>query len=824
MENMEKIILTISGMHCASCSAGIERALGITDGVISANVNYATGKAYIEFDPSKISRAEIEKVIADVGYDVIKEQSGQQSGLSVINLKVVGMDNPHCVRTVKNALDLLHGVITKELTTDEKAKIVYDPAKTSPEEIKETITDAGYTPMADNDTVEHEAQKEKEKETRDLRMRLFVSLGLGIPLMYMSMAHHFGLPMVFPRLHSSDKLMAFVQFLFTTPIIFVGRQFYKRGLKTLIKTSTSNMDTLIAVGTGSAYAYSLAVTVAIFIGVPGYTSSNLYYEVAGVLIAFVLFGKWMEAQAKSRTSFAIRQLLDLKPKKAVIVHNGIEQEIPVEEVVAGNIIVVKPGEKVPVDGIIETGHSSIDESMVTGESIPADKKSGDKVIGGTINKSGTFTFRATKVGKDMMLAQIIQLVEQAQGSKAPVQKLADTISAYFVPAVFLAACLTFIVWILAGQAFIFALTAFISVLIISCPCAMGLATPTAVMVTTGVAAANGILIKNAEALQKAEKTKIVVFDKTGTLTRGEPKVIDFSAASVKPNEILGYAASAESRSEHPLSRAVLDYARAKGIVPYALSDFIAHEGKGVEAKAGGVIIIVGKKDFLDEMKVTASKDLEKKAEEYYAQGKTMIWVAVNGKQAGLFTVADTVKPDASAAVAELKKLGKTVYMITGDNKRTADAVALELGIENVIAGVLPAEKAGKIEELKSTGAGVAMVGDGINDALALTAADIGIAIGSGTDIAIESAEIVLIKDSVRGVAQAISLSNFAMKKIRQNLFWAFLYNIIGIPVAAGVLYPLTGFMLNPMIAGLAMAFSSVSVVTNSLLIKSFKTK
>lgn len=821
MPKTEKLTIAISGMHCASCAVNIERALKIMDGVVSVNVNYATGKAYVEYDPAILPKTEIENAIEDTGYDIIRETGQVQGGLSALEVRIIGMDNPHCIGVVKNALEQMDGITAKELSVDERAKIVYDPLKISAERIKEAIRDAGYTPVdAKHDEIDA-AELAREKENRSLRNRMLFSAALGIPLTYMSMAHHFGLPVLFPRIHSSHTLLALVQFILTTPIIIAGSQFYRRGIKALIKTKTSNMDTLVAVGTGSAYLYSIAVSIAIAAGIPGYNSNNLYFEVAGVLIAFILFGKWMEARAKSRASSAIKQLLNLRPKKAVVVVDGIEREVLVDEVVAGNIIVVKPGERVPVDGIVQSGHSAVDESMVTGESIPVDKKPGDKVIGGTINKSGSFTFKAVRVGKETMLAQIIQLVEQAQGSKAPVQKLADTISAYFVPAVFAAATLALVAWILAGQTFLFALTAFISVLIISCPCAMGLATPTAVMVATGVAAQNGILFKNAEALQNTERTRIVVFDKTGTLTKGEPKVINYAAVG-NEHEVLSLAASAEARSEHPLSKAVLEYSRAKGDTPRAALDFVAEEGKGVKAKIGGAEVVVGKREFLDELGIKSRAELEQKAKAYYAEGKTILWVAVKGELAGIFAIADTIKPDAAEAVRQLKASGRSVYMITGDNERTAGAVAESAGIENVISNVLPAEKAEKIKQLQSGGAGVAMVGDGINDALALASADVGIAIGSGTDVAIESADIVLVKSNVSDVAAAVKLGMLAMKKIKQNLFWAFLYNIIGIPVAAGVLYPLTGFMLNPMIAGLAMAFSSVSVVTNSLLIKRYR--
>jgi Cu+-exporting ATPase len=515
--------------------------------------------------------------------------------------------------------------------------------------------------------------------------------------------------------------------------------------------------------------------------------------------------------------------MGLKAKTARVVRSGREQEIPADEVIPGDVVVIRPGEKIPVDGRIIDGRSGIDESMLTGESIPADKGPGDEVIGATINKSGSFTFTATKVGRDTALAQIVRLVEEAQSSRAPVQRLADTVAAYFVPAVVSIGVLAFLLWLLAGQNFGFALTVFIAVLIIACPCSLGLATPTAVMVATGVAARNGILIRNADALQTAEKIDVVVFDKTGTLTRGKPVVTDIAAvADELKDRVLVLAASAESRSEHPLAAAVLDAAKAKALDLTAVTGFSAAEGKGIAAIADGTTVAAGKKEFLLEQGITPDPAIEQEADSFSRAGKTLVWVAVNRRNIGCIAIADTVKEGSADAVQKLKAMGKRVSLITGDTPATGAAIGKELGIENVIAGVLPADKAGEIRRLKERGMKVAMVGDGINDAPALAAADIGIALGSGTDVAIESAGIVLVRDDVRDVAAAMDLSRYAMKKIRQNLFWAFFYNTIGIPVAAGILYPFTGFLLNPIIAGAAMAFSSVSVVTNSLLINRYK--
>jgi Cu+-exporting ATPase len=576
------------------------------------------------------------------------------------------------------------------------------------------------------------------------------------------------------------------------------------------------MDTLVSIGVGSAYLYSLYVTFAIWSGSPAYGMGNLYYEVAGFLLTFILLGKYFEAVAKGRTSEAIKKLMGLQAKTAVVVRDGQEIEVKIDEVYVGDVVVVKPGGKVPVDGTVIEGHSSVDESMVSGESIPVEKQAGDKVIGATINKTGAFKFKAEKIGKDTFLAQVIRLVEEAQGSKAPVEELADKISAVFVPAVVVIGLASFIIWMLVGQGFVFALTTFIAVLIIACPCALGLATPTAVMVGTGLGAEHGILIKNAEALQKAAQLKVIVFDKTGTLTKGEPEVTDLTN-----KDLLLYAAVAEKRSEHPLAEAIVKKAQAEGINVPDPESFNSISGKGVEAKLKGETILLGNRLLMRE-KGIAFADKENMLNELEAQGKTVMLVAKNNSLLGLIAVADTLKQYSKEAVAELHGMGREVVMITGDNKRTGEAIAKQVGIGRVLAEVLPQDKADNIKKLQAEGKKVAMVGDGINDAPALAQADIGIAIGTGTDVAIETGEIVLVKDDLRDVVTAIDLSNYSMLKIKQNLFWAFIYNSLGIPIAAGILYPFTGFLLNPIIAGAAMAFSSVSVVTNSLLMKRFK--
>ncbi|MFH1260211.1 MAG: heavy metal translocating P-type ATPase [Elusimicrobiota bacterium] len=760
-KKIQKAVIAISGMHCVSCALNIENVLKKSSGVIKAQVNFANEKAYIDYDQDLVTIDDLEKLIDNTGYQVIRPPSINQQ---IPNPKAGNEDNP-----------------------------------------------------------------EKTKEINRTKIKFLLSSLLCIPLLYLSMGPHFGLPIpVF-----TPGVLVFLQFLLTTPIIVAGCQFYTRGIFLLIKTKAANMDTLVAMGTGSAYLYSLFVSLSIWSGGSKYSVGNLYYETAGALIAFILLGNWLEARAKGKASAAIKKLAGLQPKTALALRNGREEEIAIDQVIVGEIIVVKPGQKIPVDGEILDGYSTVDESMVTGESMPVDKKEGSKIIGGKINKTGTFNFLATKIGRDTALAQIIQLVEEAQGSKAEVQKLADRISAYFVPSVALIAAAAFVSWLLAGQSFSFALTVFIAVLVIACPCALGLATPTAVMVSTGVAAQKGILIKNAQAIQLAEKIDLIVFDKTGTITRGEPEVTDFFVRQGDNTaRVLLLTASLENRSEHPLAKAVLDYARGQNVQPAEISDFNIFEGRGVIARiisspqqgAGQVKsdVVVGKKEFLLEQKVNLSPELEKQAWRLADEGKTLIWVAENYQQVGIIAVADIIKEHSAEAVRRLKKLGKQVLMITGDNQKTAEAMAKEAGIEKVIAGVLPQDKAEEIKKLKAAGLKVAMVGDGINDAPSLAMADLGIALGSGTDVAMESANIVLIKDDLRDVVTAMALSRYTMRKIKQNLFWAFFYNLIGLPIAAGLLYPFTGFLLNPMIAGAAMSFSSVSVVINSLAIKRYK--
>ena len=624
-----------------------------------------------------------------------------------------------------------------------------------------------------------------DHELKMIKQKTILSFAFGIPLALISMTEGLG----------------WIQLILATPIIWAGRQFFSSGLISLVKHRSANMDTLVAVGTGTAYVYSVVMLIA--------GGHHFYFEIAGLLIAFILLGKYLEVKSRKKTSEAIHALMNLVPEKAYVDRGGFEMEIPAGDVIVGDIVIVKPGAKIPVDGTIVDGNSSVDESMITGESIPVEKVKGSKVIGGTINKTGSFRFTAKQVGADTALARIIQLVQAAQASRAPIQNLADKVSSYFVPAVVLIALISFIVWLASGASFVFALTSFIAVLIIACPCALGLATPTAVVVATGVAARHGVLVKNAEALEKLSKVETVVFDKTGTLTNGRPEVTD-----IVPNEtrILEIAAICEKRSEHPLAQAILKATESRGIRVSDPESFESVTGKGIRAGK----FLLGNERFMIEEGVNV-RAFEKEGAALESQGKTLLYVAENNFLKGLIACADLLKPSAARAIKQLKQ---QVWMITGDNRKTAEAIAREAGIplNHVIAQVLPQDKAAQIAKFKN----VAMVGDGINDAPALAKADVGIAIGSGTDVAIETADIILMKSDLRDVAFAFDLARRTMAKIKQNLFFAFIYNILGIPIAAGVLYPFTGWLLSPVIAGAAMAMSSVSVVTNSLTLRKIK--
>jgi len=719
---MKKTTLDITGMHCASCSTIISRALSKVDGIISSNVNLTTNKATVEYDKASI---DVKKII-------------------------------------------------------------------------ETIQSKGYGATEDVGTSYERDARRRQYELRSQRYDLYLSAILALPVFIMGM-FFMGDPLPYQDI---------IMWLFATPIQFYIAWPMYRSAYTALRGKSANMDTLIVMGTSAAYLYS------VFVVLTG--KGHVYFEASAVLITIVLFGRYLEAKAKGKTTDAIKKLVGLKPKIATVLRGGKETNVPVDDVQLEDIVIVKPGERIPVDGKVIEGHSSVDESMVTGESIPVEKEKGDTVIGATINKHGTFRFKATKVGENTTIARIIKLIEDAQGSKAPIQRFADSVSAFFVPIVLFIALLTFAVWTSIGAEFSFALVASVAVLVIACPCALGLATPTAIMVGTGKGARKGILIKGGEALETAHKIKSIILDKTGTITRGKPEVTDVISIDGTEKDLLAIAASLEWESEHPLAEAVVAKASDEKINFKKVTGFKAIPGHGIVGKIGKKKYLLGTTKLMQDKKIDISSFDEKK-HELEGQGKTVM-ILSETKALGMIAVADTIKETSHKAISHLKRMGMRVYMITGDNKRTAEAIAHKVGVDNFFAEVLPEDKAEHVKTLQMRGV-VAMVGDGINDAPALAQADIGIAMGSGTDVAMETGEIVLMRDDLSDVPRAIRLSRMTMSKIRQNMFWALFYNTLGIPIAAGLLYPFTGWLLNPMIAGAAMALSSVSVVTNSLLLR-----
>jgi P-type Cu+ transporter len=737
-----------------------------------------------------------------------------------VDLQVSGMSCASCVAKIERTLRGLPGVVgaSANLATG-KVKVDFAPDRVAPREIRKAVESAGYRVLDLPAGAEGlDAEKAlREREYKVLRAGVLCG-GLLAALIFVGSMRHW-----FPWAPGWLQNF-FVLWALATPVQFVlGLRFY-RGAWSALRHRTADMNTLVAVGTSAAYLFSVAAT-----AVPGFMRSagiepEVYFDTSAVIIVLVLFGRMLEARAKGRTSEAVRRLIGLQPATARRLEGSEEREVPIGEVRVGDILVVRPGEKAPVDGVIVEGRSALDESMISGESLPVDKGPGDTVIGATLNTWGSFRFRATKVGEDTALAQIIRLVEQAQGAKAPIQRLADTIAGYFVPAVIAVAVLTFGVWALFGPEpkTVFALLNFVAVLIIACPCALGLATPTAIMVGTGLGAERGILIKSGESLEAAHRIDTVVFDKTGTLTRGEPEVTDIlPAPGVSEEELLSLAAAAESGSEHPLGKAVVARAGKDGVVLPGAGEFRALEGLGVEARVKGQRVVVGSRKLFDEAGIDTA-GLGDRAERLAAEGKATAFVAREGRAVGLVALADMLKPSARPAVERLRKTGLEVVMLTGDNARTARSIAAAAGIERVVPDVLPGEKAEAVKRLQAEGKRVAMVGDGINDAPALAQADIGIAIGTGADVAIESSDITLVSGDLGAVASAIELSRRTVRTVRPNLFWAFIYNVVGIPVAAGVLYPFFGLLLNPMIAAAAMAFSSVSVVSNSLRLRRAK--
>ena len=749
------------------------------------------------------------------------ETNHPEKGLERIDLPITGMSCAACVTKVEKTLRSVKGVTRASVNfATERASVEYLPEEVTLQDLRRVVRDAGYDVLEvkEDDIVEKE-RIAREAELSRLKWKFITGLVLLIPILLLM----WGAPFL-EKIGLSRKITFFLQFLLATPVQFwVGRSFYA-GFWKATKSKTSDMNTLIAVGTSAAYIYSLMVTfVPHLIMVKG-LMMDVYFDTSAAIIVLILLGRFLEARAKGRTSEAIKKLMGLQPKTARVIRDGREMDISLKEVVPGDIVVVRPGEKIPVDGIVREGYSSVDESMVTGESIPIEKRAGDKVIGATINKSGSFQFEATRVGKDTVLAQIIRLVQEAQGSKPPIARMADVVASYFVPAVILVAIATFLIWVVFGPhpSLTYAFLNFVAVLIIACPCSLGLATPTSIMVGTGKGAENGILIRGAEALETAHQLHIIVLDKTGTLTKGEPSVTDIlESKRFTQKEILTLSASAERRSEHPLGEAIVKKAMEEGLTLLDPKDFQAIAGQGIEATIDSKRILLGNKKMMDERKVNLNGMVDR-SEQLSREGKTPMFLAVDGEMAGMIAVADTLKDHSKKAVEALRRMGLEVVMLTGDNRRTAEAIAKQAGIDRVLAEVLPEMKAEEVRRLQSEGKKVGMVGDGINDAPALAQADVGIAIGTGTDVAMESSDITLIGGDLKGIVTAIALSKATIRNIKQNLFWAFAYNTILIPVAAGVLFPFFGILLNPIFAAGAMAFSSVTVVSNALRLRRFK--
>lgn len=809
--------LKIEGMTCASCVKAVERASKKIDGVSEANVNLATEKLNITFDESKVKVSDIQVAVDKAGYKALIEETTRM-------LRIEGMTCASCVKAVERATKKLDGITEANVNlATEKLKVSFEPSKVRISDIKKAIEKAGYK------ATEEELTADKDKESKDKQIktmwnRFVISAIFAVPLLILAMVPmlvnklNFNLPTVIdPMMHL--KVYAIIELILVMPVIITGRKYFTVGFRSLIKRSP-NMDSLVAMGTSAAFLYGLYGVYEIL---RGNSEVQLYFESAGVILTLITLGKYFEIVSKGKTSEAIKKLMGLVPKTAIIIRNDKEIEIQIDEVEVNDIVVVKPGEKMPVDGEVVEGSTSVDEAMLTGESIPVGKNVGDSIIGASINKNGSIKYKATRVGLDTALSQIIKLVEDAQGSKAPIAKLADVIAGYFVPVVMAMAIISSLGWYFSGESTVFALKIFISVLVIACPCALGLATPTAIMVGTGKGAEYGVLIKSGIALETAHKIQTIVFDKTGTITEGKPKVTDIVVISKEITEeyLLQIAACAELGSEHPLGEAIVREAKDKKLKLIKTEDFEAIPGYGIKVKIDDNNILLGNKKLMETSNISLS-DCEEASNTLAEEGKTPMYITLEGKLVGIIAVADTVKKNSKKAIEKLHNMGMEVAMITGDNKRTANAIAKLVGIDIILAEVMPKDKANEVKKLQDQDKKVAMVGDGINDAPALAQADIGIAIGSGTDVAIESADIVLMRSDLMDVVTAIELSKKTIRNIKQNLFWAFGYNTLGIPVAMGVLYLFGGPLLNPMIAALAMSFSSVSVLTNALRLKGFK--
>lgn len=792
--------IKISGMHCATCALAIEDSLSQIRDVSNVRVNFGTDMAHVDYNPANVTLSELETAVKTAGYDVVNHE---------VTLKIGGMVCATCVQTIEAALRALPGVVTAAVNLGtEKAYVSYNPSLSAIPEMKKAIEDAGYQYLGIAGEVSDEAEKNaREKDLHDKSLRFTVGFAVSIPLMVAMWAP---LPVSMHTLASGMLVVS-------TPVFYYVASPIFRAASMALRNRSLNMDVMYAMGTGVAFVSSVMGTFGIVL-----THEFMFYDTAIMLASFLMLGRYLEARAKGRTSEAIRTLAGLKAKTATVIHEGKEEEVPVDDVVIGDIVVVKPGSSVPVDGEVVAGESYVDESMITGEPVPPLKTKGSRVVGGTINTNSVLSVKALKVGRETVLAQIIRLVEDAQGSKPPVQRIADAAVTYFIPAVLVIAAAAFILWFFVlNSTLLFALTTLISVLVVACPCALGLATPTAVTVGIGRGAELGILIKNGEALEIAEKTTTVVFDKTGTLTRGKPEVTDIIPVGIPVSTLLGLAAGVETNSGHPLAQAVVRKAKNDGITPQPAEQFDTYGGKGVGGVVLGERVLAGNRLLMQENGILISDMVEQQLYAFEQDGKTAILVSAGTQLAGVIAIADTLKESSREAVLQLKSMGIQVIMITGDNRRTADAIARQTGIGRVVAEVLPQDKAAEVKALQESGGVVAFVGDGINDAPALAQADVGIAIGSGTDVAIESGDIVLIQDDLLDAVAAIQLSKKVMGRIKGNIFWAFAYNTALIPVGAGVLYPYFGFVFRPELAALAMALSSVTVVTLSLLLKKY---
>ncbi|MHA1971764.1 MAG: heavy metal translocating P-type ATPase [Candidatus Hodarchaeales archaeon] len=828
----DKITLGIKGMTCASCVASIEKGLNKVEGVFDVSVNLMAEKAIVKYDPKKVELEKLIEAVENSGYNAFEILEEGKNKFKA-EYSISGMTCASCVNTIETALKKKSGIIEVNVNiATEKAHIVYDPHLIANKDIIESIKSVGYGAHRIS-TLSKVDDREKEERAQELKLqkiRLASAIIFTIPILIYSLGYTIGIN--FPLPLSEDFIYGFntrqfIVMLFTIPVMFFSGWQFHRGAIKVLRHGQFNMDVLIFIGTNAAFWYSVLNLLVLKEGA-------IFFETAALLIVFLLMGKYLEARAKGQTSQAIRKLIELQAKEATVIIDGREMKLPVEELEVGMKVLVKPGEKIPVDGIVLEGVSAVDESMITGESMPVKKKPKEKVIGATINKNGLLTIEATRVGSNTALAQIIRLVEEAQGSKAPIQRIADIISSKFVPTVIIISLLTFIAWFSAFSlgifpeslisqqnltSFVFSFKLMIAVLVIACPCALGLATPTAIMVGTGKGAEQGILIKSAEALEAAHNIDAIIFDKTGTLTQGKPTVTDIITLGEEPvDTVLTIVASAEKGSEHPLAYAITEYAKERKLKLIELKDFEAVPGSGIKTRINGDIVFIGNRKLFTENNISL-KDVENKIQEFEKQTKTVVIASLNKKLLGILAISDPVKEHSQAAVKYLTKMGIDTYLVTGDNRRTAEAIASQVGIKNVIAEVLPQHKADVVKDLQNRGYFVGMVGDGINDAPALAQADVGFAIGSGTDVAIETGDIVLIKEDLRDVVASIQLSRKTMSKIKQNLFWAFVYNIIGIPIAAGVLFIPFGITLVPELAALAMAFSSVSVVSNSLLLR-----